>query len=173
MQAQKECYTTNCRQQCSPGHYDSVPIERKFQVINNLHPKRFPLRCFTQQTGQQMEAECFSGSWPQKISPWKNFLVAIERESPTTFVWKKVISLFRSIIWEQIQDDCYTANCRQPCSPGTKLWYLSNDCFTSQTTFIREEYPFGVSFNKLNDRWKQTVFSSSRPQILPRDIKFR
>ena len=86
MQAQKECYSAKCRQQCSPGHYDSVPIERKFQVINNLHPERFPLWCFTQQTGQQMEAECLSGSWPQKVSPGQHFSVATKQESPTTFV---------------------------------------------------------------------------------------
>ena len=89
MQAQKECYTARCRQQCSPGHYDPVPIERKFQVINNLHPKRFPLWCFTHQTGRLMEADCFSGSCPQKKSLGQISLVAIERESPTFSVFKK------------------------------------------------------------------------------------
>ena len=47
---------------------------------------------------------------------------------------------------------------------GTDIQYLSNDSFGSSTTFNREDCPFGVSFNKLNDRWKQTVFSSSCPQ---------
>ena len=42
--------------------------------------------------------------------------------------------------------------------------YLSNDTFGSSTTFNREDCPFGVSFNKLDDRWKQTVFSSGCPQ---------
>ena len=97
MQAQKECYTAKCRQQCSPGHYDSVPIEQKFQVINNLHPKRLPPWCFTHQTGRQMEADCFSGSCPQKKSLGQIILVAIERESPTTSVLKKVIDLLRFI----------------------------------------------------------------------------
>ena len=32
------------------------------------------------------------------------------------------------------------------------------------TTFNREDYPLGVSFNKLYDRWKQTVSSNSSPQ---------
>ena len=45
-----------------------------------------------------MEAECLSGSWPQKVSPGQHFSVATKQESPTTFAWKKVISLFRSII---------------------------------------------------------------------------
>ena len=89
MEAQKECYTAKCRQQCSPGHYDSVPIEQKFQVINNLHPKRLPPCCFTQQTGRQMEAYCFSGSCPQIKSLGQIFSVDIERESPTTSVFKK------------------------------------------------------------------------------------
>ena len=93
----KESYTAKCRQQCSPGHYDPVPIERKFQVINNLHLKRFPLWCFTHQTGRQMEADCFSGSCPQKKSLGQIILVAIERESPTISVLKKVIDLLRFI----------------------------------------------------------------------------
>ena len=89
MQAQKKCYTAKCRQQCSPGHYDSVSIEQKFQVINNLHPKRLLPWCSTQQTGRQMEAFCFSGSCPQKKSLGQIFSLAIERESPTTSVLKK------------------------------------------------------------------------------------
>ena len=99
----------------------------------------------------QVEAECFSGSWPQKVSPGQNFSVATNRESPTTFVWKKVISLFRSIIWEQIQDDCYIASCRQWCSPR-------NDSFKSWKTFFRKDCRLGVSLNKLDNRWKQNVF---------------
>ena len=41
---------------------------------------------------------------------------------------------------------------------NTKFWYLSNNSFRSSTTFNREDCLFGVSFNKLNDRWKHTVF---------------
>ena len=41
---------------------------------------------------------------------------------------------------------------------------LSNNSFRSSTTFNREDCPFGVSFNILNDRWKQTVFYSSSLQ---------
>ena len=44
-----------------------------------------------------MEADCVSGSCPRKIPAGQKFSVAIERDSPTTFVWKNVISLLRSI----------------------------------------------------------------------------
>ena len=44
---------------------------------------------------------------------------------------------------------------------GTKIWYLSNDSFRSPRVFNREDGRFGVSFNKFNNRWKQTVFSRS------------
>ena len=54
----------------------------------------------------------------------------------------------------------------------SKIRYLLNDTYESSTTFNRKGYPFGVSFNKLNDRWKQTVFSSSRPQIVPGTLSF-
>ena len=41
----------------------------------------------------------------------------------------------------------------------TKFCYLSYDSFRSSTTFIRKDGRFCVSFNKLDSRWKQTVFS--------------
>ena len=41
-----------------------------------------------------MEAECFSGSCPQKVSSGLEFSEAIKRESPTTLVWKKKRKLF-------------------------------------------------------------------------------
>ena len=44
-----------------------------------------------------MEADCFSGSCPQKISAGQKFSVAIERESKTTLLEKIVPSLLRSI----------------------------------------------------------------------------
>ena len=54
----------------------------------------------------------------------------------------------------------------------TDIRYLSNDSFRSSTAFNREDCPFGVSYNKLNDRWKQTVFSSSRPQKVSPGMMF-
>ena len=39
----------------------------------------------------------------------------------------------------------------------SKIRYLSNDTYESSTTFNRKVCPFGVSFNKLTGRWKQTV----------------
>ena len=42
----------------------------------------------------------------------------------------------------------------------TKFCYLSYDSFRSSTTFIRKDGRFRVSFNKLDSRWKQTVFSA-------------
>ena len=77
-----------------------------------------------------MEADCVSGICPRKVSPGQKFLVAIERESPTTFVRKIVISLLRSITLgaegislcsinlEQKPEKCYPASCRQPRLPG-------------------------------------------------------
>ena len=53
----------------------------------------------------------------------------------------------------------------------TKIQYLSNDSFKSSTTFNREDCLLGVSFNKLNDRWKQTVFSSSSTKKVSNDME--
>ena len=146
VQAHKECYTAKCRQQCSPGHYNSVPIERKFQVINNLLPERFPPWCFSQQTGQQMEAECFSGSCPQYVSPGHAFLVAIKRECTTTFVWKKKVNYLLRFI--PLRADARGAVTLlivgSHVHRDTKFWELSNDSCRSSTTFNREDGPFGV-----------------------------
>ena len=46
----------------------------------------------------------------------------------------------------------------------TKFRYLSYDSFRSSTTFIRRDGVFGGSSNKLDSRWKQTVFSGSCSQ---------
>ena len=40
----------------------------------------------------------------------------------------------------------------------TEIRYLSHDRFRSSTIFIRKDGCFGVSFNKRDSRWKQTVF---------------
>ena len=40
----------------------------------------------------------------------------------------------------------------------TKIRYLSNDSFRSSTTFARKDDRFGVLLNKLDSRWKETVF---------------
>ena len=44
-----------------------------------------------------MEADCLSGSCPQKVIPGHEFLVAIKRESHTILLEKTVFSLIRSI----------------------------------------------------------------------------
>ena len=44
-----------------------------------------------------MEADCFSSSCPQKVSPGLEFSLAIERESHTILLEKIVFSLLRSI----------------------------------------------------------------------------
>ena len=106
-----------------------------------------------------MEADCFSGSCPRIVSVGQKFSVAIERESPTTFVRKKcnfVASFHNSesrgneivillIVGSHVHLD-------------TKFRYLSNDSFSSSKTFIREDCRVGVSINKLNDSWKQLIF---------------
>ena len=101
-----------------------------------------------------MEADYLSGSCPQKVIPGHEFSVAIKRESVTIFTWTKLSTMSRSNIWSAgafVHQD-------------SKIRYLSNDTFGSSTTFNRKDCPFGVSFNNLNDRWKQTIFSSSCPQ---------
>ena len=44
-----------------------------------------------------MEADCFSGNWPQNVLPGHEILVAIKRKSSTTFFRKNVTPLLRSI----------------------------------------------------------------------------
>ena len=101
----------------------------------------------------------FSSSCPQKICLAHEFSVVIEREFPTTFVWKKG-NFFASFY-------NFESRCKKTVTLlivgshvhwDTKFRYLSNNSFRSSTTFNREDCLFGVSSNKLNDRWKHTVF---------------
>ena len=39
----------------------------------------------------EMEVDSLSGSFPQKVFPGHEFLVAIKRESLTLFVWKNAV----------------------------------------------------------------------------------
>ena len=60
----------------------------------------------------------FSGSYWQKIVPGLAVPVAIKPGPSTTSFEKKVTSLLRSTISEQMHEECYAANCRQPRSLG-------------------------------------------------------
>ena len=58
-----------------------------------------------------MEADCFSGSCPQKVIPGHEFLVAIKRESHFPLEQNSVLCFVR-IFGVQVQKDSYTAKCR-------------------------------------------------------------
>ena len=115
-----------------------------------------------------------SSSCRKKVFPGHEFSVAIERESPTTFVWKKG-NFFASFY-------NFESRCKNTVTllivdshvhRGTKFRYLSNDSFRSSTTFNREDCPLGVSFNKFDDRCKQTFFSGSYPRKISSYMNFR
>ena len=108
-----------------------------------------------------MKADCCSCSCPQNFSQGHDFLVAIKRESVTTFFWKKVSSMSRSIIWNAGVKTVILLSVGSNLHQDAKIPYISNDSFTSSTNFIREDYRFGVSISNLDSRWKQTVFSGS------------
>ena len=46
-----------------------------------------------------MEADCLSGSCPQKVIPGHEFSVAIKPESLTIFILTKLSTMSRLIIW--------------------------------------------------------------------------
>ena len=101
----------------------------------------------------------FSGICSQNIVPGHAVPVAIKPGPSKTSFEKIVTSLLRSTISEQMHEECDAANCRQPRSRDIMFRYLSYDSFGSSTTSIRKDGRFRVSFNKLDSRWEQTVFS--------------
>ena len=105
-----------------------------------------------------MEADCCSCSCPQNFSQGHEFSVAIKREPVTTFFWKKVSSMSRSIIWNGSAKTVLLLSVGSNVHQHAKIPYLSNKRFRSSTTFIGKDCCFGVSINKLDSRWKQTVF---------------
>ena len=56
---------------------------------------------------------------------------------------------------------------------GTKIWYLSHDSFRSPRIFNQKVGRFVVSFNKLDGRWKQTVYVVVVLKWFSRDMNFR
>ena len=104
-----------------------------------------------------MEADCSSSSCPQKDFPGHQFLVAITRESLTLSFRKKLSSMSRSNNWTEKQT-VILPSVGSDVHQDTDIRYLSNDSFRSSTAFNREDCPFGVSFNKFDNRRKQIVF---------------
>ena len=138
------------------GTYWTIVLGHQQPSIEKIAPLVFHSTYLTTDGRKQT---VFSSSCPQKISLAHEFSVAIEREFPTTFVWKKG-NFFASFY-------NFESRCKKTVTLlivgshvhwDTKFRYLSNNSFRSSTTFNREDCLFGVSFNKLNDRWKRTVF---------------
>ena len=63
------------------GSYSTIVSSRKQPSFEKIAALVFP-----QQTGRRMGGDCFSGNWPQKVSPGHEFSEAIKRESPSIFV---------------------------------------------------------------------------------------
>ena len=108
----------------------------------------------------------FSGRCWQKIVPGLAVLVAIKPGPSTTSFEKNYFLCFVPQFQSRCMKSATLLTVGSHVHWDTKFWYLSYDSFRSSTTFIRRDGRFRVSFNKLDSRWKQTVFSGRWWQII-------
>ena len=107
-----------------------------------------------------MEADCFSGSFWKMLYLDMRFRKLPHESLHELSFGKPVNSMTRSII---LRADarrllCFTAMIGSNVHQDTKIRLLWNDTFRSTTTFIGNDCRFDVSFNKVDSRWKQTIF---------------